>query len=50
MAGSLYCVTPTDPLIFFGVTIVLTAGALAACLIPAWRATKAGPMFAFREP
>jgi ABC-type antimicrobial peptide transport system permease subunit len=48
MQGMLVGITSTDPMTFALITTVLTAVSIAACLLPARRATLIDPLAALR--
>jgi ABC-type antimicrobial peptide transport system permease subunit len=49
MRSLLYQVTPTDPLTFAAVTLLLVVITLAACWLPARRAAQVDPMTSLRN-
>src|SRR5437016_2175592 len=49
MGNLLYQVSPRDPVAFGSAVVVITLASLAACFLPAWRATRIDPVQALRE-
>ena len=49
LTAQLFAVRPTDPAVFASVVAALTLAGLAACVIPARRATRADPILALRQ-
>jgi predicted permease len=49
MGDLLYKISPHDPLAFGTAFAVITIASLAACFLPAWRATRIDPVRALRE-
>jgi predicted permease len=45
----LFGVTASDPMTLAGVALVMLVVGLAACLVPAWRATRVDPLTALRD-
>jgi ABC-type antimicrobial peptide transport system permease subunit len=48
LASQLFGVNPREPLIYAAVTLTLLTVGVAACFIPAWRATRVSPVIAMR--
>ncbi len=49
LGNLLYKVSPRDPLAFGWALVVMTVVSLAACFLPAWRATRTDPARALRD-
>jgi putative ABC transport system permease protein len=49
MGSLLYKVSPRDPMAFGTAFLVMALASLAACFLPAWRATRTDPVRALRE-
>ena len=48
LASQLFGVNPREPLIYGAVTVTLLVVGIAACFVPAWRATRVSPVIAMR--
>ncbi len=49
LGNLLYKVSPRDPMAFGSAFVVMTIASLAACFLPAWRATRIDPVRALRD-
>ncbi|MDP8980594.1 MAG: ABC transporter permease [Acidobacteriota bacterium] len=49
IVGMLYKVSPRDPLAFGAAFVVMLIASMAACFLPAWRATRTDPVRALRD-
>ena len=45
----LYKISPRDPMAFVSAFVVMAVVSLAACFVPAWRASRIDPVRALRE-
>jgi predicted permease len=48
LGSQLYEISPTDPMTYLIIAVFLLAVGIAACVVPAWRASKVGPARALR--
>jgi ABC-type antimicrobial peptide transport system permease subunit len=49
LGNLLFQVSPRDPAAFTSAFIIMTFAALAACFLPAWRATRTDPARILRD-
>jgi ABC-type antimicrobial peptide transport system permease subunit len=45
----LFGVGPRDPIVFSGVAAIMAATSIAACLVPAWKASRVDPVTALKS-
>lgn len=49
LGNLLYKISPRDPLAFGSALLIMTVAAIAACFVPAWRATRTDPARILRD-